>query len=92
MYMNQFICMELYRIREEYRVKVNEITSRLEEIAAAVDRARSEPRSRVTVIKPSIKILPLRFTCPECGCQEYREQYGFRACAWCGGEGRRVKA
>lgn len=38
-----------------------------------------------------LRLLPPRFKCPECGCEVVRQHLRFTECAWCGGNGRRVK-
>ncbi len=42
-------------------------------------------------IRPGMVLVPKGFRCPECGCTETRKGPGFTECAWCGGNGRRVK-
>lgn len=47
-----------------------------------------EPIQEEAIRDDSIVILPQRFKCTECGCEEYERKFGFTECAWCHGYGR----
>lgn len=52
--------------------------------------AYRERERRPREIQPGVILLPPRFKCPECGCEESVKRFGFEECAWCQGNGKRL--